>query len=438
MQVGRVQRLIQKIWEKVRTACPVPTRPGYAALVVTFLILHCATGSADESESHQWWSYRPVQKPQVPDVEKASWAGHPVDRFILAKLEGSGLAPSPPADRRTLIRRLSFILTGLPPGPKDTKGLLSDDSPDAYERLVDRLLASPHFGEHWARHWMDVVGYTDTYAYEVNFDNRGAWRYCDYLVRAFNDDVPYDQLIREQIAGDLLPKPRWNESEDLNESMIGPVFLQMGEFRYGNNLFMDGLTYEFLDHQIDSLTKAFQSTTVACARCHDHKIDPVSMRDYYALAGVLMSSRWTTRTIDGNRVNSDIENGLREMKPAIRAELIRLWKDDLSQLSSYLMAATKREAGEYLGQIQDPLHDPDPSRLDAWRAVVRTAVGTSIDTSSKDLKAKLPMDHPLFPWRELVRSGPTAVLGEKWMRLAARFENESNARIQFNREHFTT
>src|SRR5262245_29596005 len=157
-----------------------------------------------------WWSLQPVKKPTVPATTDAAWPLAPVDRFLLARLEQAGVRPVGPADRRTLIRRLSLVLTGLPPGPAEVEAFVADDSPGAYGRLVERLLASPHAGERWARHWLDVVRFTETHGNEWNYEVHHAWRYRDYLIRAFNQDVPYDQFVREHIAGDLLPVPRWD------------------------------------------------------------------------------------------------------------------------------------------------------------------------------------------------------------------------------------
>ena len=175
----------------------------------------------------------------------------------------------------------------------------------ALAKLVDRLLASPHFGERWARHWMDVVRFTETHGNEWNYEVHHAWRYRDYLIRAFNDDVPYDQFVREHIAGDLLPKPRWNAKEKFNESVIGTAFYRFGEVNHDDCVSLRQIGYDLLDNQIDTLSKAFQAMTVACARCHDHKLDAVSMRDYYGLLGILRSSRCVSHTIDAPDVNAD-------------------------------------------------------------------------------------------------------------------------------------
>src|SRR5262249_61770586 len=189
--------------------------------------------------------------------------------------------------------RLSLVLTGLPPTPEEVESFSREPGARAaaLERLVDRLLASPHFGERWARHWMDVVHFTETHGNEWNYEVHHAWRYRDYLIRAFNEDVPYDRLVREHIAGDLLSQPRWNRAGAFNESVIGTAFYRFGEANHDDCIALRQIGYDLADNQLDTLTKAFQATTVACARCHDHKLDAVSMKDYYALLGILRSSR---------------------------------------------------------------------------------------------------------------------------------------------------
>jgi len=218
----------------------------------------------------------PVRKPAIPQSPAADGAANPIDCFVLAKLSSAGLHPAPPADRKTLARRLSFVLTGLPPRADDLRRFEDAADPHAYEGFADSLLCSGHFGENWARHWMDVVRYGDTYGYEWDIPARGAWRYRDYLIRAFNADVPYDQFVREQIAGDLLDPPRINSSDGINESKIGTMFLQLGENRHGDSGTFNGVHQEMLNNKIDAFSRAFQATTVACAKCHDHKLDAVS------------------------------------------------------------------------------------------------------------------------------------------------------------------
>ena len=174
----------------------------------------------------------------------------------------------------------------------------ADTDPDAYVRLVDRILASPHFGEHWARHWLDLVRFGETRGYEWNYEIIGAWRYRDYLIRAFNSDVPYDQLVREHIAGDLLERPRINAEAGINESVIGTAFYRLGEAGHDDCIMFREIALDVIDNEIDTLTKTFQGLTVSCARCHDHKLDPIPTEDYYGLYSILNSSRVVTHTID--------------------------------------------------------------------------------------------------------------------------------------------
>ena len=271
-----------------------------------------------------WWSLKPVIDNDAPRMVADAWSRSTVDRWILAKLRAASLNPVDEAGRRTLARRLSFTLTGLPPAVELVEEFAADASPDAFTRLVDQLLDSPRFGERWARHWMDVVHYADTHGYEWDVPAKNAWRYRDYLVRAFNSDVPYDRLVLEQIAGDLLD-PRVDPATGVNESLIGPMMLRLGERRHGDNSAVEGVTQEAVANMIDTLGKAFLGTTLACAQCHDHKLDAVAQRDYYSLAGMLMSTRFSARPIDAVDPNLETLDKLRSLKLAMRTELGRLW-----------------------------------------------------------------------------------------------------------------
>ena len=250
-------------------------------------------------ERARYWSFQPIRHVAPPDVNagRSDWARSPIDRFILATLATHGLLPAPEAARRTLIRRLSFDLTGLPPSPQAVNAFLADPAPDAYERLVDRLLASPHYGERWGRHWLDLVRYAETAGHEFDYDIPNAFRYRDFVIRAFNSDLAYDRFVTEQIAGDLLEPPRRHPAEGFNESIMGTGFLLLGE---GTHSPVDVREEQMrrIDNQIDVISKAFLGLTLACARCHDHKFDPITSNDYYALAGFLRSSRYQQAFID--------------------------------------------------------------------------------------------------------------------------------------------
>jgi len=276
------------------------------------------------AERLRWWSLAPVARPAPPAVRDGAWPRTDIDRFVLARLEAEGLAPAAEAAPATLARRLALVLTGLPPEPALVAAYLGDPSPAAYDRLVETLLESPHYGERQARHWMDVVHYADTHGYEWDAPAKNAWMYRDYLARAFNADVPFDRLVLEQIAGDLV-EPRVDPGTGLDEALIGPMALRMGERRHGDSASIDGVTEENVGDMIDTATKAFLGTTVGCARCHDHKLDAVAQADYYALVGVFLSSRWSVRCADTTDPNEAVIADLRRIKEGMRPLLAAHW-----------------------------------------------------------------------------------------------------------------
>ena len=276
-----------------------------------------------------WWSLMPPRNLEPPKPFPGPWGQDGIDRFILARLQEAGLKPAPRAEPEVLLRRLAFVLTGLPPSIALRDKFLAStrqDSGKAYRNLVDELLASPHFGERFARHWMDVVRYTDTYGYEWDNPAKGSHEYRDYLIRAFNDDLPYDQFVREQLAGDLLANPRVNTALAINESLIAPMFYHMGEHRHGSSLAFNGVHQEMVNNKIDAFSKAFLATTVACSRCHDHKLEAISQRDYYALGAVFMTPRWTCRVVDAPGKNDAAIKKLQTLRDAIRAEMAGTWR----------------------------------------------------------------------------------------------------------------
>lgn len=286
-------------------------------------------------ERRGWWSLQPLAATTPPKVADAAWNKSSIDQFIRAKLDAEKIEPASEAELSVLLRRLSFVLTGLPP----TAELLSARD---YEAAVDTLLASPHFGERFARHWMDVVRYGDTYGYEWDNPARGSWRYRDYLIRAFNADVGFDQLVKEQLAGDLLERPRVDAASGLNESLIGPMFYHLGEHRHGDSLDFNGVHQEMINNKIDAFSKAFLATTVACARCHDHKLDAVAQKDYFALASVFMTPRWTARCIDLPERNGAAIAHLQSLREEIRATLVTQWKQAAAKLPERLNDVLKQ------------------------------------------------------------------------------------------------
>lgn len=245
------------------------------------------------------WCFRPLQDPIPPTVQSNVWPQLPINRFILAKLEAAGLTPAPPADKRTLLRRVTYDLIGLPPTPAEIDAFLADESPRAYEKVVTRLLDSPHYGERWGRHWLDLVRFAETHGHEFDFEIPHAYEYRDYVIRAFNADVPYNQFVIEHIAGDLMEQPRTHPTEKLNESIVGTGFWFFGEAAH-SPVDVRADEADRIDNQIDVFSKTFLAQTVACARCHDHKFDAISTRDYYALKGFLQSSRYQVASFDGH------------------------------------------------------------------------------------------------------------------------------------------
>lgn len=291
----------------------------------------------------QYWSLQPVRRVEPPAVTNQTWSDHPVDRFVLARLEEHGLQPATRADMRTLLRRASFALTGLPPTPDEIQAFLTDESPQAFETVVDRLLDSPQFGERLARHWMDLMRYCESHGSQGDPELPNAYRYRDYLIRAFNADVPYDQLVREHLAGDLLPEPRWNADENFNESAIGPAHLRMVELGFVPVDALDDQV-KVVDNQIDVYSKAFLGLTVSCARCHNHKFDAISQEDFYALYGIFVSSRPGQVLIDSPEHLNKNRDELSKLKQTIRDGLATAWLEAAATVPDRLREQTRREA----------------------------------------------------------------------------------------------
>jgi mono/diheme cytochrome c family protein len=241
----------------------------------------------DIESGRQFWSFRPPANHTVPQPNDGAWARNDIDRFILSRVEAEGLQPGRDADKRTLVRRVYFDLIGLPPPPDEIDAFLADDAAGAFERLVDRLLDSPRFGERWGRHWLDVARYADSTGGGRSLLYGEAWRYRDYVIDAFNRDKPYDRFVLEQIAGDLLPFDDYRQGQ---QQLTGVAFLVLGPTNYEEQD-KEQLRMDVIDEQIDTVGRAFLGLTIGCARCHDHKFDPIPTTDYYALAGIFRSTQ---------------------------------------------------------------------------------------------------------------------------------------------------
>jgi hypothetical protein len=329
---------------------------------------------AAESVRSVPWSFRPIRKPAVPAVRQNDWPANEIDRFILAKLEEAGFTPAPPAERAALLRRVSIDLRGLPPSVEELDAFLADSSPGAFEKVVDRLLGSPQFGERWGRHWMDVVRYADSVGFGGDYTLDDAWRYRDYIIDAFNRDKPYDQFVREQIAGDLLPSPVLVATGFL---LVGPK--ELAEYD------KEKLRMDVVDEQLNTIGQAFLGLTFGCARCHDHKFDPIPTSDYYALAGILRSTRSITPNISGPL--SGWNRRLIDASPE-SAKALADWKAQAEKARVRLVALRDRKAAV-----------AEARSLEQTLARRKAEVGTS-EEEIRRLEAELQKKRAVAPVRD--------------------------------------
>ncbi len=254
-----------------------------------------AEAAAPRRAGLDWWSLQPVGGPTPPAVANRGWVRNPIDAFVLARLEAAGLRPAPPADRATLVRRLTLDLLGLPPTPAEVDAFVADDRPDAYERLVERLLASPHYGERWGRHWLDVARFGESQGYERDKIRDHAWRYRDYVIRSFNADKPFDRFVREQLAGDVLA-PRDPEGIVATGFLVAGPWDEVGNEQQGQ-LMKRRVREDELEDIVSAVGQGFLGLTVNCARCHDHKFDPIPQADYYRLKAAFEGVRHGNRPL---------------------------------------------------------------------------------------------------------------------------------------------
>lgn len=304
------------------------------------------------------WMWLPIANPPLANVNNAKWPSQPLDYYVLAGLEKSKLVPASSIDRAGLIRRLSFDLLGLPPTIDEVDQFVNDTSSDAIELLVDRLLRSPRFGERWGRHWLDLVRYAESRGHEFDADTPNAYQYRDYVIRALNADVPYDQFVREHIAGDLLPNPRLNPERGFNESILGTGFWFMGEWAHSPVDIRKDESDRF-DNMIDVMSKSFLGVTVSCARCHDHKFDAISSRDYYSLTGFLQSSDYRQVRFETIEQEKRIANELSKVDDRYANEVVK-------QIASE-WSGVRAELVEILGKNGTPADANAPAPTAPWQ-----------------------------------------------------------------------
>jgi hypothetical protein len=343
-------------------------------------------------QSH--WSLQAIRRPPLPPtsetwVRNADWPAGPIDFYVLAKLEAAGLHPSPPADRRTLLRRVTFDLTGLPPTPDETEAFLADLSPEAYERVVERLLASPHYGQRWGRHWLDVARYGDTRGYAFAQERRYpyAYTYRDYVIDSFNADLPYDRFVLEQLAADLLP------SEEGNRPLAAMGFLTCGR-KFNNR-------HDDIDDQIDVVARGLLGLTVACARCHDHKYDPIPTEDYYSLYGVFASSREPDELpLLGDPSQAA---GYDAFAQELKAKQ-KVLDDYNAELLAKARATAREKVTDYLVRVVSDKPESLLSRL-PFLSLSGDELRPKLIARWRDyVKARSQADHPVFgPWTVLTK-----------------------------------
>ncbi len=376
--------------------------------------------SASDDDAPTPWAFAPISNPPVPDVEDRGWGHNEIDRFVLARLQDEHLSPAPVADRRTLIRRVTFDLIGLPPTPEEVADFVADSSPEAFAKLVDRLLSSPRYGERWARHWLDLMGYAETDGNEYDPDKPDAFRYRDYVIESFNIDLPYNVFLREHLAGDLLGEPRLNLDGSQWATPVATEFYWLGAVQ---NVPVDEAmaVANQVERQIDVIGKAFLGLTLACARCHDHKFDPISTEEYYGLAGFIYSSRRVHRSIDAPSREAEIEQRVAEIREARRK-----W----SEFTEPAVVASQRKA---LGKTAEYLVAAAPLILSGKspeaKAIERAARDQGLDPQvlarwcTLLSKADANRDPIFYPWARLADQTPSRLA----RRAAALSESMTNA-----------
>ncbi len=348
----------------------------------------------EAAQSH--WAFQKISDPAPPQVQATDWPASPIDQFVLSKLEQAGMQPAAAADKRTLIRRATFDLIGLPPTTDDVNAFLADESSEAFAKVVDRLLASPHYGERWGRHWLDLVRYATSNGADENHELPNSWRYRDWVVRMMNQDLPLDQFIIQQLAGDLLPAPT-------DEQQAGDLLTATGMLVIGPKMLAeqdkDKMMIDIVDEQIDTVSRTMLGLTIGCARCHDHKFDPIAAKDYYSLAGIFYStktmadrafvSNWMERPLPSEAITAQraehqkkidaAKSELEQLQPE-NDEAIKQKKAAIEQLEKDIPKFDHVMATEE-GEIHNlPIHlrgnhlKPGPDKIDRGMPAILTRV----------------------------------------------------------------
>ncbi|MFO0947664.1 MAG: DUF1553 domain-containing protein [Planctomycetota bacterium] len=382
-----------------------------------------AKRTIDLEAGRQFWSFRPPVKHEPPKTKDNDWPRGWIDRFLLARLEREGLAPAKDADRRTLLRRVTFDLTGLPPTIEEMESFLQDDSPDAFERIVDRLLASPRLGERWGRHWLDVARYADSTGGGRSMIFETSWHYRDYVIDAFNQDKPFDRFILEQLAGDLLPYEDYRQGR---RQLVATAFLALGPTNYEEQD-KTQLEMDVIDEQIDTTGRAFLGMTLGCARCHDHKFDPIPTTDYYALAGIFRS----THTLNHDNVSTWVKRKLPMDEASSRA--FAEYESKVARLDGALKETEQKRKRLQSLVAAVTIDDDDASFSGNWVAStsVKPYVGRNYRYASGDAAAVYKLDDRIEPGRYSVRVAytPHANRSKRTLVTVAHAGGETSVRI---------
>jgi hypothetical protein len=367
----------------------------------------------DWDAARKHWAFQPIPDAEPPAESDPLWSKNPIDRFVRARLRQAGMEPAVAADRRTLIRRATFDLTGLPPTPEETAAFIADPAEDAFDRVVDRLLSSPAYGERWGRHWLDLVRYATTNGADENHGLPEAWRYRDWVIRSLNVDLPMDQLIVQQLAGDLLPVPE-------DEQAAGDLLTATGLLVLGPKMLAEQdkekMLIDIADEQVDTISRTMLGLTLSCARCHDHKFDPLSARDYYALAGIFYSTRtmqnrdfvskWMERPLPSREVTERrrqqqqridaVKSELEQLKVAGQKELATARQAELEKLQKELPQYAMVMAAEDGERCNLPVHlrgnhlKPGPDLVPRGMPSILTEVAPA-DSISGDESGRLQL-----------------------------------------------
>ncbi|MCA9214970.1 MAG: PSD1 domain-containing protein [Planctomycetales bacterium] len=364
-------------------------------------------GTLFSPEEKNFWAFvRPIL-PELPTVQNETWIESDVDRFILARLEANGLTPAPPATKRKLIRRAYFDLIGLPPTPEQVERFLSDDSPEAFENVVDSLLASPQYGERWGRHWLDVARYADSNGLDENIAFEFIYKYRDWVIQSINEDLPYNQFVEHQIAGDLIDRTETESAEDYIHRVKAVGFLSVGPKMVADD---DPVKkkLDIVDEQLITLSQGFMALTIGCARCHDHKFDPIPTWDYYAMAGILKSSK----TMEHLRVVAPI--GLHELKPTGYDEAFAKYSEQKATLEAERDAFLRPIFGDKFDELVKDNAKTDEAipadKKDVW-STIKTKL-TELEKTRPQLEKIMaaaegePTDQPVLHRGNYLAEGP--------------------------------